>query len=153
MLAAAHGIISQLHMLRISKSVSWVLWIPVFWQLSSWGSDPCDWTLRHYPLFGAHVLYPCSYDAMSSITQYWLPNAGRSCNSHWDLIVCIIGYLNSDLTSLPMDSKHKQSYGQASNTSHLYIMVRLLCTTAGWNGSLCFCLHRYNQAFASQTMT
>ena len=29
MLAAAHGVISQLHMLRISKSVSWVLQIPV----------------------------------------------------------------------------------------------------------------------------
>ena len=29
MLAAAHGIISQLHMLRISKCISWVLWIPV----------------------------------------------------------------------------------------------------------------------------
>ena len=29
MLAAAHGVISQLHMLRISKSVSWVLRIPV----------------------------------------------------------------------------------------------------------------------------
>ena len=29
MLAAADGVISQLHMLHISKSVSWVLWIPV----------------------------------------------------------------------------------------------------------------------------
>ena len=29
MLAAAHGVISQLHMLRISKSVSRVLQIPV----------------------------------------------------------------------------------------------------------------------------
>ena len=29
MLAAAHGVISQLHMLRISNSVSWVLQIPV----------------------------------------------------------------------------------------------------------------------------
>ena len=29
MLAAAHGVISQLHLLRISKSVSWVLRIPV----------------------------------------------------------------------------------------------------------------------------
>ena len=29
MLAAAHGVINQLHMLRISKSVSWVLRIPV----------------------------------------------------------------------------------------------------------------------------
>ena len=29
MLAAAHGVISQLHMLRISKGVSWMLRIPV----------------------------------------------------------------------------------------------------------------------------
>ena len=29
MLSAAHGVISQLHMLRISKCVSWLLWIPV----------------------------------------------------------------------------------------------------------------------------
>ena len=29
MLAAAHGDISQLHMLRISKGVSWLLQIPV----------------------------------------------------------------------------------------------------------------------------
>ena len=29
MLAAAHGVISQLHLLRISKSVSWMLQIPV----------------------------------------------------------------------------------------------------------------------------
>ena len=29
MLAAAHGVISQLHMLRISKHVSWTLRIPV----------------------------------------------------------------------------------------------------------------------------
>ena len=29
MLAAAHGVISQLHMLRISNSVSWVLRIPM----------------------------------------------------------------------------------------------------------------------------
>ena len=29
MLAAAHGVISQLHMLRISKCVSWLLRIPV----------------------------------------------------------------------------------------------------------------------------
>ena len=35
---------------------------------------------------------------MSSITWYWLPNVGKSCDSHWDLIACIIGYLNSDLT-------------------------------------------------------
>ena len=64
----------------------------------SWGSDPCDQTLCPYPWFGAHVLYPCSWDAVSSVTWYWLPNAGRSCDSHWDLIACIIGYLNSDLT-------------------------------------------------------
>ena len=89
-------------MLRISKCISWVLQIPVFQQLSSWGSDPCDWTLCPYPWFGAHVLYPRSWDAMSSVTWYWLPNVGRSCNSHWDLITCIIGYLNSDLT-LPLN--------------------------------------------------
>ena len=29
MLAAAHGVISQLHILRIHECVSWVLWIPV----------------------------------------------------------------------------------------------------------------------------
>ena len=29
MLAAVHGVISQLHMLRINKSVSWMLRIPV----------------------------------------------------------------------------------------------------------------------------
>ena len=89
-------------MLRISNSVSWMLWIPVFQQLSSWGSDPCDWTLCPYPWFGAHVLYPRSWDAVSSITWYWLPNAGKSCNSRWDLITCIIKYLNFDLT-LPLN--------------------------------------------------
>ena len=87
-------------MLHISKCISWVLRIPVSWQLSSWGSDPCDWTLCPYPWFSAHVSYPRSWDAMSSVTRYWLPNVGRSCNSHWDLIACIIGYLNSDLTLL-----------------------------------------------------
>ena len=105
MLAAADGIISQLHMLRISKCISWVLQIPVFQQLSSWGSDPCDWTLCPYPWFGAHVLYPRSWDAMSSVTWYWLPNVGRSCDSHWDLIACIIGHLNSNLT-LPLNRYH-----------------------------------------------
>ena len=73
-----------------------------FWQLSSWGSDPCDWTLCPYPWFSAHVLYPHSWDAMSSHTRYWLPNVRRSCDSHWDLIACIIGYLNPDLT-LPLN--------------------------------------------------
>ena len=67
--------------------------------------DPCDQTLCPYPWFSAHVLYPCSWDAMSSVTWYWLPNCGRSCNSHSDLIACIIGYLNSDLT-LPLNRYH-----------------------------------------------
>ena len=65
--------------------------------------DPCDQTLCPYPWFGAHVLYPCSWDATSSVTWYWLPNCGRSCDSHWDLISCIIGYLNSDLTVFVSD--------------------------------------------------
>ena len=105
MLAAVHGIISQLHVLCISKCISWVLQIPVFWQLSSWGSDPCDWTLCPYPWFDAHALYPYSWDAVSSVMWYWLPNVGRSCDSHWDLIACIIRYLNSDLT-LPLNQYH-----------------------------------------------
>ena len=46
MLAAAHGVISQLYMLRISKSVSWVLWIPVL-------SDSCQEAV-------ALVIKPCA---------------------------------------------------------------------------------------------
>ena len=114
MLAAAHGVISQLQVLHISNCVSWVLWILVFCQLSTWGSDPCDWTLCPYPWFSAHALYPHSWDAMSSVTWYWLPNVGRSCNSHWDLIACIIRYHNSDLTNITIRSlpAHKRGFGR-----------------------------------------
>ena len=33
-------------------------------------------------------------------------SVGRSCDSHWDLITCIIGYLNSDLTEAAIGFYH-----------------------------------------------
>ena len=62
-----------------------------------------------------HVIKPCALipdsvhmcctlvPEMLCHPSHWLPSAGRSCDSHWDLIACIIGYLNSDLTVFVSD--------------------------------------------------
>ena len=44
-------------------------------------------------------------------------NVRRSCDSHWDLIACIIGYLNSDLTVPPKIKTPPSSSSSSSSTS------------------------------------
>ena len=77
MLAAAHGVISQLHMLRISKSVSWVLRIPVLsvscQEAMTLVIKPC----ALIPWFGAHVLYPCSWDALFICHMVLIAQCGK----------------------------------------------------------------------------
>ena len=106
MLAAAHGAISQLHMLHISKSVSWMLWIPVL-------SVSCHEavTLMIKPC----ALIPDSVHTCCTLVPGMLrhPSHGTDCPKTWVglatpteiFIASIIGYLNSDLT-LPLNRYH-----------------------------------------------
>ena len=88
-------------MLRISNSVSWMLRIPVL-------SVSCQEAVT--PVIKPCALIPDSVHTCCTLISRMLchpshgtdcpKNVGRSCDSHWDLIACIIGYLNSDLTGL-----------------------------------------------------
>ena len=77
MLAAAHGVISQLHMLRISKSVSWMLRIPV-------SSVSCHeaMTLVIKPC----VLIPDSVHMLRTLVPEMLcyPSHGTDCPKMWE---------------------------------------------------------------------
>ena len=77
MLAAADGVISQLHMLRISKSVSWVLRIPVL-------SDSCHEAMTL-------VIKPCALIPNSVHIRCTLvpgmschPSHGTDCPKMWE---------------------------------------------------------------------
>ena len=98
MLAAAHGVISQLQVLYISKCISWMLWIPVFCQLSQWGSDLCDQTPVPLSLIQYTYFVPLFLRCYVICHVVLIAQCGKSCDSHWDLITCIIGYLNPNLT-------------------------------------------------------
>ena len=93
-------------MLCISKGVSWVLWIPV---LSVSCHETVTLVIKPYALIPDSVhmcctLVPGMLCHLSHGTD--CPrNVRRSCDSHWDLIANIIGYLNSDLT-LPLNQYH-----------------------------------------------
>ena len=77
MLAAADGVISQLHMLRISKSVSWLLRIPVL-------SVSCQEavTLVIKPC----ALIPNSVHMCSTLVPEMLchPSHGTDCPKTWE---------------------------------------------------------------------
>ena len=93
-------------MLCISKSVSWLLRIPVL-SVSCQGAvtlmiKPCALipdSARMYCTLVPRMLCHPSHGTNCP------KNVRRSCDSHWDLIACIIGYLNSDLT-LPLNWYH-----------------------------------------------
>ena len=92
-------------MLHIGKCVSWVLQIPV---LSVSCQEAVTLVIKPCALIPDLVhmyctLVPEMLCYLSHGTD--CPNVGRSCDSHWDLIACIIGYLNSDLT-LPLNQYH-----------------------------------------------
>ena len=77
MLAAAHGVISQLHMLHISNCVSWVLWIHVL-------SVSCQEAVTL-------VIKPCALIPNSVHTCYTLvpgmlchPSHGTDCPQTWE---------------------------------------------------------------------
>ena len=93
-------------MLRISKCVSWVLWIPVLSvscrKAMTLVIKPC--ALIPDSVHTCCVLVPRMLCHPSHGTDC-PKNVGRSCDSHLDLITCIIGYLNSDLT-LPLNRCH-----------------------------------------------
>ena len=106
MLADAHGVINQLHLLRVSKSVSWVLQIPVSsiscYEVMTLVIKPC--ALFPYSVHMCCTLVPGMLHHPSHGADCPI-NVRRSCDSHWDLIACIISYLDSDLT-LPLNRYH-----------------------------------------------
>ena len=87
-------------MLCISKSISWVLRIPV---LSVSCHEAVTLVIKPCALIPDLVHMCCTLVfGMLCHPSHGTdcPNVGRSCDSHWDLIACIIGYLNSDLTEI-----------------------------------------------------
>ena len=92
-------------LLHISKCVSWVLRIPVL---------PISCQEAVTLVIKPCALIPDSVHMCCTLVFGMLchpshgtdcPNVGRSCDSHWDLIACIIRYLNSNLT-LPLNWYH-----------------------------------------------
>ena len=110
------GAIDQLHTLHISKGVSWMLRIPVLFvscqEAMTLMIKPC--ALIPNLVHMCCTLVPEMLCHPSHGTD--CPNSvRRSCNSHWDLIACIIGYLNFDLTDI--------RYETASGGEHLNLEV------------------------------
>ena len=80
MLATAHGVISQLHMLRISKSVSWVLRIRVL-------SVSCQEAMTL--VIEPYALIPDSVHMCCTLVPEMLchPSHGTDCPKMWEGLV------------------------------------------------------------------